>query len=229
MNISGGMALSPRINNIDASPDDAARQPALDRRAPITAPPVQTAPTQTASPVPNRCVCCGQVVFGEAVRTACTACDQCGHSVPLADTTPTFNGDMICGVCRTAGYWQCDTCAAWILDDVACLDCDEHPDADQVSAWLIHGPSFTPVPRFHGIGPLFLGLELEVETPFEAKFWSATGTYRRLGSLGYLNRRPAATRTGTGPAMSATAGPSATTAWTVAGRSPRPRVGGGLR
>ncbi|ALG14555.1 hypothetical protein AOZ06_04885 [Kibdelosporangium phytohabitans] len=50
----------------------------------------------------------------------------------------------------------------------------------------MHGYDYKPTPLFHGDGPLFVGVELEVSVPSQS-FGEATETaLRHLGRLGYL-------------------------------------------
>ena len=51
---------------------------------------------------------------------------------------------------------------------------------------LVHDYSYKPRPVFHGTGPLFLGPEIEIETPYCAEEECAQIAYSLLGSLGYL-------------------------------------------
>ena len=66
------------------------------------------------------------------------------------------------------------------------IDHDEDEDDDlEFGGPLIHDYSYKPRPFFHGDGPLFLGLELEVATPSHDRSYAWTA-HRWLGSLGYL-------------------------------------------
>src|SRR5262249_40881298 len=106
----------------------------------------------------------------------CVSCDRCHDPVPEHDTVETVRGSMICGRCRRDWYWQggvCDgsnrdgdNCANDCCDPDNC-DCDDCRDHDDDTAFggLVHDYSYKPCPVFHGTGPLFLGPEIEIQTP----------------------------------------------------------------
>lgn len=107
----------------------------------------------------------------------CTECQYCYCSGPCED----------CGGCSCEGPCSyCDTCGCegpcGYCHTCGCQGtCDEHPDR-----WngTIHGYSYKPRPVFYGTGPLFMGMELEVETPNTGKSLSVvTDT---LGDLAYV-------------------------------------------
>ncbi|MDN2496233.1 hypothetical protein FHY52_05910 [Nocardia nova] len=50
----------------------------------------------------------------------------------------------------------------------------------------MHSYSYKPEPDFHGTGPLYLGLELEIKTPRDVFDDAAELAIDRLGDLGYL-------------------------------------------
>src|SRR5439155_8451606 len=64
-------------------------------------------------------------------------------------------------------------------------DCDDCRD-DEDRGGLVYDYSYKPVPVFHGIGPLFLGPEIEVQTPHDRDWECAELACNHLGSLGYL-------------------------------------------
>lgn len=145
---------------------------------------------------PQNCDRCGHVLDDEALCTGCTTCDHCNGSVATLDTTETLTGLTICRTCRARNYWRCSVCDGWNTDGSDCADgccapegcdCDDcleesQPDGDA----QIYQYSYKPVPRFHGSGPLFLGLELELEAPYSEERTCAVRANRRLGGLGYL-------------------------------------------
>ncbi|MFC9434768.1 hypothetical protein [Nocardia sp. NPDC057030] len=114
-----------------------------------------------------------------ACADAYASCDECGHS-----TTETFRvegGNDVCRICLDDNYHECAECFTLIAyDETYCEGCSpvEH-DA-------VHRYDYKPCPRFHGEGPLFLGLELEIKTP-ERQFGDAIDTaVNHLGDLAYL-------------------------------------------
>ncbi|MGH3737837.1 MAG: hypothetical protein ACRDT6_19830 [Micromonosporaceae bacterium] len=52
----------------------------------------------------------------------------------------------------------------------------------------MHDYSYKPPPVFHGVGPLFLGVEIEVETPDSYEQECAEIANEYLGDLGYLKQ-----------------------------------------
>ncbi len=133
--------------------------------------------------------------------TRCAQCDRYTH-----DTTDTVNDGPVCDHC-TAGYSRCDDC--WLLardlrqadngNDVcgecaidyhACDECgqlttgyDDYCSDCTPASRYIHDYSYKPTPLFHGTGPVFLGLELELKTSGGDCARLATSS---LGRLGYL-------------------------------------------
>ena len=137
----------------------------------------------------------------EDPRTWLTHCDGCPTAVPADDTITTLAGAQICPTCQREDYWCCPDCGGWNplghpcgnhCDEDDEDDDDDDDDADDedddgygASGRLIHGYGYKPYPVFHGTGPLFLGLELEVATPRD-RWEPARLADRHLGSLGYL-------------------------------------------
>ncbi|WP_433664757.1 hypothetical protein ACQPW1_22960 [Nocardia sp. CA-128927] len=106
-------------------------------------------------------------------------CDDCGR--PTTETFRVEGGDDVCRTCCEDDYHECGECYTLIsYSDTYCENCApaEH-DA-------VHSYDYKPSPRFHGDGPLFLGLELEIKTP-ERRFEDAVDTaVDHIGELAYL-------------------------------------------
>jgi hypothetical protein len=108
----------------------------------------------------------------------------------------TVRGSAICRDCRDEWYWQCAVCDGWnpdgddcgtgcCPDQCECEDC--RPGEDFVDfGGLVHDYSYKPRPVFHGQGPLFLGPEIEIETPYYRDLECAEIAHSHLGALGYL-------------------------------------------
>ncbi|MEU4711697.1 hypothetical protein AB0G00_35280, partial [Nocardia salmonicida] len=119
-------------------------------------------------------------------------------------------GGFVCGICAHQLYDQCFQCERYTLhsryvvgNQRACPACAQLQRSCRDCGTLISGRrgcdrcadpralwnySYRPDPIFHGTGPLFLGLELEVIVPddrFDDAIAAATDA---LGSLGYLKR-----------------------------------------
>lgn len=145
------------------------------------------------------CLVCGDHDPNRTVEPQEVICDRCHDSVPLSHTVETVRGSTICESCRGAFYSQCGGCDGWNRDGDRCgnnccdpdsCDCDDcHPDSDYTDtdlSDLVHDYYFKPQPVFHGDGPLFLGCEIEIETPHDWERECAETAVSHLGSLGYL-------------------------------------------
>jgi hypothetical protein len=86
----------------------------------------------------------------------------------------------------------CDDCEEYYTGPYGCEgDCHESSGCTCVSCQpsysrLINDYSFKPQPVFHGTGPAFLGLELEVSAPWRSSETCAETAVGHLGDLGYL-------------------------------------------
>ncbi|WP_198171208.1 amidoligase family protein [Actinoplanes awajinensis] len=118
-------------------------------------------------------------------------CERCGQ--PAAHPTRTATGVMICTECLVGFYTQCGGCDGWHHNDDHCPngcpcggdDCDS---CYAVLDAFVHDYSYQPRPVFHGVGPLFLGPEIEVEVGDGNRYRCAQIAFRELGDLGYLKR-----------------------------------------
>ncbi|MEU4711695.1 hypothetical protein AB0G00_35270 [Nocardia salmonicida] len=122
------------------------------------------------------------VISGSDVCESCaqaySTCEDCNFAVaePIS-----INGDWsVCADCRQ-DYRECDRCETLIRgrDDY----CDDCGDPDNC---LVHESDYTPRLIFHGQGPLFLGLELEIRTTVDGFDASAQTANDQLGGLAYL-------------------------------------------
>ncbi len=105
-------------------------------------------------------------------------CDDCDQLV--ADPVSINNESYVCPDCRH-DYYECARCEILLRGrGDYCEDCAQ-PDHS-----LIHDSDYKPSSRFHGHGPLFLGLELEVRTTWEEFNASVETANEHLGGLGYL-------------------------------------------
>jgi hypothetical protein len=129
----------------------------------------------------------------------CVTCARCDGRVPDDDTVETVRGSTICADCQRDSYWQCQVCDGWNRDGDDCgndccdpdgCDCDDCRDDDDDDGddfdGLVNDYSYKPCPVFHGTGPLFLGPEIEIETPYSGEVACAEIAGAHLGSLGYL-------------------------------------------
>ncbi|MEV6361354.1 hypothetical protein [Nocardia asteroides] len=135
------------------------------------------------------CVSCSQLTdAGQHVDTGGFVCEICAHH--LFDQC--FQCDRFSRESRyiVGNRRACLTCAR---EQLSCRVCGtlvpEHGHCDRCAdphtVWNYH---YRPDPIFHGTGPLFLGLELEVIVPRYRLDAAVTTATDALGALGYLKR-----------------------------------------
>ncbi|WP_416566139.1 hypothetical protein [Nocardia testacea] len=118
-------------------------------------------------------------------------CDDCADDYPVCDdcndrchdTTSVEGGNDVCSTCRRDDYHDCEDCYTLIRwSEDYCSSCElDHPSHDEIRSY-----DYKPAPVFHGRGPLFLGLELELKTPSRGLTDAVEATLAELGDLGYL-------------------------------------------
>lgn len=100
-------------------------------------------------------------------------CDDCGERFYLEDDC----GDdwrFVCRSCYEDHYTTCERCGrsvhydeAYCMDDGPCVDLNLCGDCYQTvrneMGTTIHDYSYKPEPAFHGVGPEYMGVELEVD------------------------------------------------------------------
>lgn len=130
-------------------------------------------------------------------------CEHGRHLVPGSRTTLTSDGSLVCHGCLPAWYWSCPACSSWTLDGSVCgngchpetCDCADcgpgscyEAGCEDECGGLVHSYTYKPPPLCRGRGPLFLGVELEVETPPGRWEQCAELALAQLAGLGYLKR-----------------------------------------
>lgn len=118
-------------------------------------------------------------------------CDDCAEDYPVCDdcdnrchgTERVEGGNEICSSCHHDDYHECEDCCTLIRwNEDYCASCAlDHPSHDEIRSY-----DYKPEPVFHGQGPLFLGLELELKTPSHSLVDSVEAAVEELGDLGYL-------------------------------------------
>ena len=143
-----------------------------------------------------QCNSCDEWRRSDGRCTSCVTCARCHELTPESDAVITLRGSTICDECRDRWYWRCQSCDGWNRDGAGCANgccsqdcecddcCDE--DVDEDLGGLVHDYEYKPRPMFHGTGPLFLGAEIEIETPHYDTEKCAKIAQSHLGSLGYL-------------------------------------------
>lgn len=114
----------------------------------------------------------------ESCAESYTSCDDC--DARTADSY-TVDGDRaVCEDCRD-DYTRCHRCRTLVRGrEYYCDDC-ARPDDSRV-----HDSDYSPRPVFHGQGPLFLGMELELRTTVHGYEDSVATANSHLDGVGYL-------------------------------------------
>ncbi|WP_372667952.1 hypothetical protein [Amycolatopsis kentuckyensis] len=105
-------------------------------------------------------------------------CDYCGLYDDALRSTDTDR--EMCDDCASRlDYYECNVCTTLIDSGTSCED--HRDDLDD-----LHDYSYKPAPVFHGIGPRYLGLELEINVPDGDLGRRIDDTVDTLAGLGYL-------------------------------------------
>lgn len=108
-----------------------------------------------------------------------TTCEHCGREMWVEDDCGDEN-IRLCETCRDYHYVTCCVCGYLVRDDFAiyrgddnayCVDCAEELD-EQENERAIHDYGFKPEPIFYGDGPLFMGVELEIDKGGESNAYA---------------------------------------------------------
>jgi hypothetical protein len=140
----------------------------------------------------TQCPSCGGWYPTASSCDDCVTCERCDTITQQSGTVETVRGSTICGLCRQRFYWQCEECDGWNRDGSNCAaGCSDHDGCDceecsDGNGGLVHDYAYKPRPVFHGCGPLFLGPEIEIQTPYSREYECAEIAHSYLGSLGYL-------------------------------------------
>ncbi|GIL29114.1 hypothetical protein NUM_43680 [Actinocatenispora comari] len=126
------------------------------------------------------CTGCRTVHHLDQPCLVCTTCQRCGEAHRPDAGIITARGSRICSGCAVRFYQRCTDCESWNRIGDRCGHCDTPPPQ------LIHPYSYTPTPVFHGDGPLYLGVELEIDAAPERVRELARIATTGLGTQGYL-------------------------------------------
>ncbi len=118
-----------------------------------------------------------------------SVCDECAYGMSTCvecdtlseDSRSTDSGGEVCDPCSDA-YWSCENCYVLTRNGDYCESCE--PEQADGGSDYVHCYDYRPAPEFHGTGPLYLGVELEINTP-DLGYCAETAT-DHLGSVGYL-------------------------------------------
>ncbi|MFC8532060.1 hypothetical protein [Nocardia sp. NPDC057227] len=119
----------------------------------------------------------GVTVCSRCAAAFFDACSECGHYT--AASRYVSGNERACSRCA-ASYASCTGCGTLLRPGHGCDRCRRGP-------W-VWNYTYKPDPVFHGEGPLFLGLELEIIVPEDDHRDCVAEATRQLGTLGYLKR-----------------------------------------
>lgn len=149
----------------------------------------------TISSATTVCDCCGEHADADTTypatddRRFCAACideyrccDFCNlycHTATVAD-----DGYTLCSSCAEArDYTECERCGVLVRYSSLCTD---HQPYRIEPSDEVHDYGYKPDPVFHGTGPRYLGLELEITVPLRGFGDRVHDANTMLGDLGYL-------------------------------------------
>ncbi len=129
-------------------------------------------------------LCCGEDLLCESCADELTTvCDECGERFYINSDDDC--SDSINTLCRS--YTTCDICGRVIRNKdahyIECFDQDlcEACYYKENAKEYIHDYNYKPEPEFHGTGPRFFGVELEING-------SGTDEHNAKRLLGFANR-----------------------------------------
>ena len=108
----------------------------------------------------------GLVLCGECLNNMSTTCDNCGRRI-WNDNRYGDDDTTLCERCYDQNYTTCEDCGRLIYRDDAYYDEDDYPYCydcyNKFNAHPIKSYNYKPEPIFYGSGPLFMGVELEID------------------------------------------------------------------
>jgi hypothetical protein len=125
----------------------------------------------------------GSNICTECAATYYSPCGRCDLLVRDGQRLETADGSYVCPTCRRNHYWVCagSDCSVLLGEGDYCSESCEPDDSAYIQYY-----SYKPTPVFHGDGPLYLGFELEINTPRYDLDRCAAVASNALDSLGYL-------------------------------------------
>ncbi|EWM19686.1 hypothetical protein [Kutzneria sp. 744] len=131
----------------------------------------------------------GRTVDDDDVCDSCAArhytrCESCDLLVVDDEVENAADDTELCGSCANSRYWSCEYCDSLINRGDHCDSCARDLSADGV----IQSYDYTPEPDFHGEGPSYFGIELELSANSGHLRRCADLAAQRLGDVGYLKK-----------------------------------------
>ena len=108
------------------------------------------------------------VLCRDCLRNHTSICCCCDHRIWDEDNCGS-DYTVLCETCRDEEYTNCDRCGRLIRnDEVYYIDDNEdipycHSCYEEMDDATIHNYGYKPVPIFRGDGPLYMGVELEID------------------------------------------------------------------
>jgi hypothetical protein len=109
----------------------------------------------------------------------CDDCDSLAQELYSVDS-----GNRVCERCADEDYHECSDC--FTLVPVDTTYCDNCTDTYSTAHHAVHDSYYTPELRFHGDGPLFLGMEVEIKTPSRSYRDAVDTAVAHVRDLAYL-------------------------------------------
>ncbi|MCC3328322.1 hypothetical protein [Nocardia abscessus] len=108
-------------------------------------------------------------------------CDDCGELA--TEVYRVDGGSQVCERCEDEDYRECFDCFTLVPRDQGYCDSCAHSSSAHDG---VHDSYYTPELRFHGEGPLFLGMELELKTPDRSYRDAVDTALAHVKDLAYL-------------------------------------------
>ncbi|WP_280188545.1 MULTISPECIES: hypothetical protein [Nocardia] len=108
-------------------------------------------------------------------------CDDCGELA--TEVYRVDGGSQVCERCEDEDYRECFDCFTLVPRDLGYCDSCAHSSSAHDG---VHDSYYTPELRFHGEGPMFLGMELELKTPDRSYRDAVDTALAHVKDLAYL-------------------------------------------
>lgn len=109
----------------------------------------------------------GNIYCEDCYNNHTTSCEHCGEII-LSQNAQTDSHIVLCDRCLDNHYVICDDCGRFVHnDDAHWSDIDDYVQCEscyeRTRSRAIKPYSYKPAPFFYGAGPLFMGIELELD------------------------------------------------------------------
>lgn len=109
----------------------------------------------------------GTIMCKHCLDANTVVCQHCGTRIWREDNEGNIDKPL-CTSCYDAHYTHCEDCGRILaFDDAYYFDDNDYPYCrecyERINSRAIHDYGYKPEPKFYGSGPLFMGVELEVD------------------------------------------------------------------